>query len=127
VQVLELISHYRVDFYQEGVPMKIDKSKSDATQVMCEGDRQNRREFFNGLGKWSMIVVAAVSYLRESATGSQARHEVTPEPQRPAWTVPDDGKPRQRMAGHFKQRHINEHYNTSYQKHTEYYKRAIIQ
>jgi hypothetical protein len=109
--------------------MKIDKSKSDATQAMCEGDRQNRREFFNGLGKWSMVVVAAVSFLRGSATGSHARHEdpSKPEPPRPAWTVPEDGKPRQRMAGYFKQRHINEHYNNPYSKHAEYWKKAIIQ
>ena len=48
--------------------MKIDESKSTTTQADCEGDRQNRREFFNGLGKWSMIVVAAVSFLRGSST-----------------------------------------------------------
>jgi hypothetical protein len=111
--------------------MKINEIKSASTQAMSEGDRQNRREFFNGLGKWSMIVVAAVSFLRGSATGSQARYEDTPkpepEPQRPAWTVPEDGKPGQRMAGYFKQRHINEHYNTTHSNHTEYWKKAIIQ
>jgi hypothetical protein len=78
--------------------MKIDESKSDATHAMCQEDRQNRREFFHGLGKWSMIVVAAVSFLRGSATGSQASHGDTPrpelEPQRPAWAAPDEGNQR---------------------------------
>jgi hypothetical protein len=68
--------------------MKIDESKTDSAQAMCAGDRQNRREFFNGLGKWSMIVVAAVSFLRGSSTRARAGHE--PAPQRPAWTVPED-------------------------------------
>ena len=92
--------------------MKIDEGKSDATQAVCEGDRQSRREFFNGLGKWSMIVVTAVSFLRGSGTVVQAGHEDTPrperEPQRPAWTVPDDGN--QRLAEHGN-RHGNEHDN----------------
>ncbi len=74
--------------------MKIGESKSTTTQADCEGERQNRREFFNGLGKWSMIVVAAVSFLRGSITRALAGHEEAPMPeqeaQRPAWTVPDD-------------------------------------
>jgi hypothetical protein len=76
--------------------MKINESKSTMTQADCVGDRQNRREFFNGLGKWSMILVAAVSFLRGSDTSAQASHEQTPRPepvpQRPAWTVPEDCK-----------------------------------
>jgi hypothetical protein len=84
--------------------MKIEESKTDAAQATCAEDRQNRREFFNGLGKWSMIVVAAVSFLRGSATGSQASHGDTPRPepesQRPAWTVPDEGN--QRLARYSK-------------------------
>jgi hypothetical protein len=74
--------------------MKIDESKPDLGQAICAGDRQNRREFFNGLGKWSMIVVAAVSFIRGSGTRVQASHDETStpqnEPQRPAWTVPED-------------------------------------
>jgi len=72
--------------------MKIDESKSSATRPTCEEKRQNRREFFNGLGKWSMIVVAAVSLLREEATDSEASHQPEPRPesQRPTWTRPDD-------------------------------------
>ena len=74
--------------------MKIDESKTDAAQAMCAEDRQNRREFFNGLGKWSMIVVAAVSFLRGSGTRARADHEEAsrpePAPQRPAWAVLED-------------------------------------
>lgn len=43
--------------------MKTDEIKPGAANAANEGDLQNRREFFNGLGKWSMIVVAAVSFL----------------------------------------------------------------
>jgi hypothetical protein len=108
--------------------MKIDETKSVASEATCEEDRQNRREFFNGLGKWSMIVVAAVSFLRGSATGSQASREdpskPEPEPQRPAWAVPDDGDPGVRVAGVFRPRpHGNytknhSNYNVSYPEHT---------
>jgi hypothetical protein len=39
------------------------------TNANCEEqpdeDRQNRRQFFNGLGKWSLAIVAAVAGLRE--------------------------------------------------------------
>ena len=42
-----------------------------------EEERQNRRQFFNGLGKWSLAIIAAVTALREdlqdvrSGIGSQ--------------------------------------------------------
>ena len=39
------------------------------TTTGCEGqsdeERQNRRQFFNGLGKWSLAIVAAVAALRD--------------------------------------------------------------
>jgi hypothetical protein len=76
--------------------MKIDENKPAVAQTTCEEDRQNRREFFNGLGKWSMAVVAAISFLRGSGPAAQAGHEETPrpeqEPERPAWTVSDDAR-----------------------------------
>ena len=82
--------------------MKIDESKTDAAQAMCAEDRQNRREFFNGLGKWSMIVVAAVSFLRGSITRARAGDEEEPmaeqAPQRPAWTVPEDRSEKLKVA-----------------------------
>ena len=53
--------------------MKNNENKDAAPDTVSAGDQQNRREFFNGLGKWSMIVVAAVSFLRGSATQVQCR------------------------------------------------------
>ncbi len=46
--------------------MKNNENKDAATDTVSAGDQQNRREFFNGLGKWSMIVIAAISFLRGS-------------------------------------------------------------
>jgi hypothetical protein len=43
--------------------MKKDDVGPGAANAASGGDSQNRREFFNGLGKWSAIVVAAVSFL----------------------------------------------------------------
>ena len=43
--------------------MKKDDVGPGAANATSGGDSQNRREFFNGLGKWSAIVVAAVSFL----------------------------------------------------------------
>ena len=56
--------------------MKTDEIKNGAISAACEGDSQNRREFFNGLGKWSMIVVAAVSFLG----GAQETQAKKPKP-----------------------------------------------
>jgi len=36
-------------------------------QEQPEQDRQNRRQFFNGLGKWSLAIIAAVTAPREGA------------------------------------------------------------
>jgi hypothetical protein len=52
-----------VEFDQEDAFMKTDETKPGVASAACEGDSQNRREFFNGLGKWSMVVVAAVAGL----------------------------------------------------------------
>ena len=71
-----------VDFDEEGLFMKIDENKDGVPDTVSAGDQQNRREFFNGLGKWSMIVVAAVSLLRGSVTQAHAGGEGT---QRPEW------------------------------------------
>ena len=55
--------------------------KHSQTTSGCKGqpeeERQNRRQFFNGLGKWSLAIIAAVTALREglhdleSAIGSR--------------------------------------------------------
>ncbi len=61
--------------------MKNNENKDAAPDEVSAGDQQNRREFFNGLGKWSMIVVAAVSFLRGSATRTHAGREGTGRPE----------------------------------------------
>jgi len=35
-------------------------------------ERQNRRQFFNGLGKWSLAIIAAVTALRDGVHGLQS-------------------------------------------------------
>ena len=37
-----------------------------------EEERQNRRQFFNGLGKWSLAIIAAVTALRGGVQGLQS-------------------------------------------------------
>jgi hypothetical protein len=71
-----------VKFDEEGLFMKNNENKDAAPDTVSAGDQQNRREFFNGLGKWSMIVVAAVSFLRGSVTQVHAGSEGT---RRPEW------------------------------------------
>jgi hypothetical protein len=104
--------------------MKLGDAKSAATEATCEEDRQNRREFFNGLGKWSMIVVAAVSFLRGSTADAQTGHKEDPppeiDPERPAWSASDDGNQRMKMAGYFKARPRPPHEN-----HSDYYRHYI--
>jgi hypothetical protein len=90
--------------------MKIDENKDVVPETVPAGDRQNRREFFNGLGKWSMIVIAATSFLRGSATQSNAASEGTQRPEwQPAATAP------QRLAKKKHHQHVDNtggHYNT---------------
>jgi hypothetical protein len=93
--------------------MDRDPQTTTAPKGQQEEERQNRRQFFNGLGKWSLAIIAAVSSLARSGTRAQASLEDTPKaepkPQRPAWTVEDESLPRQRMAGYFKARHVDTH------------------
>jgi hypothetical protein len=66
--------------------MKINENKERVSDTVCAGSQQNRREFLNGLGKWSMIVVAAVSFLRGAVFQVHAGSEGTA---RPEWEPPD--------------------------------------
>jgi hypothetical protein len=45
--------------------MDDDSQTPTGSKEQPEGERQNRRQFFNGLGKWSLAVIAAVTALRE--------------------------------------------------------------
>ncbi len=51
------------------------------TTTGCKGEqeeeRQNRRQFFNGLGKWSLAIVAAVAALRHGRPGPDMSGVVT--------------------------------------------------
>ena len=83
--------------------MKMDDNKVVVPDNVPAGDQQNRREFFNGLGKWSMIVVAVVSFLRGSATQVHAGREAT---QRPEWERPENGV--QRFAAKKHHQHVDQ-------------------
>jgi len=61
--------------------MKIGEHKDAEHDPAPVEDGQNRREFFNGLGKWSMIVVATVSVLRGSFTRILASRDGTGRPE----------------------------------------------
>jgi hypothetical protein len=82
--------------------MKNNENKGAAPGTVSAGDQQNRREFFNGLGKWSMIVIAATSLLRGSVTQSHAASEGT---QRPEWQPPETGS--QRLAKKKHHQHVD--------------------
>jgi len=45
--------------------MDNDPQTTPGPQEQPDQDRQNRRQFFNGLGKWSLAIIAAVTALRE--------------------------------------------------------------
>ena len=45
--------------------MDNDPQTTSGLQEQPDQDRQNRRQFFNGLGKWSLAIVAAVTALRD--------------------------------------------------------------
>jgi hypothetical protein len=47
--------------------MDNDPQTTSSPQEQPDQERQNRRQFFNGLGKWSLAIVAAVAALREGA------------------------------------------------------------
>jgi hypothetical protein len=103
------------------------------TPTNCEDkpdeERQNRRQFFNGLGKWSLAIIAAVAAVGGSKTGAQASREnapkSNPEAERPAWAVLEDRNPRAKMAGYFKRRpHGN--YTKTHNQHIDFtYHRSI--
>jgi hypothetical protein len=52
--------------------MDNDPQRTSGPQEQPEEDRQNRRQFFNGLGKWSFAIIAAVTALREGVHDLQS-------------------------------------------------------
>lgn len=83
--------------------MNNDSETTANSKTQPDEESQNRRQFFNGLGKWSLAIVAAVAGLREGVydvrdgivlrfgTGSDAA-----------------GDPRQQIARHGNVPHSNE-------------------
>jgi len=87
-----------------------------------ERERQNRRQFFNGLGKWSLAIIAAVAALRDGlydVNRSIGTRFETPST--------DPGDPRQQIAKkkkpHGDQPHIDyPHWDGPSQPHQDYYR-----
>ena len=76
------------------------------TTTNCKGEpeqeRQNRRQFFNGLGKWSLAIIAAVAALREGIDDVQSRID-----SRFGAQSDDSGDLRQQIALHGNTPHAN--------------------
>jgi len=52
--------------------MDDDSQTTTVSKEQDEQARQSRRQFFNGLGKWSLAIIAAVTALREGVHGLQS-------------------------------------------------------
>jgi hypothetical protein len=104
--------------------MDSDPQTTSGPQEQPDEERQNRRQFFNGLGKWSLAIIAAVTALREGVHDLQSAISSRFEP-----GSGGAGDPRQRIAKtkkpHGDQPHIDEkHFNVS-EPHHDYYRREI--
>jgi hypothetical protein len=55
-----------------GGGMDNDCQTTPVCKEQPEEERQNRRQFFNGLGKWSLAIIAAVTALREGVHDLQS-------------------------------------------------------
>jgi hypothetical protein len=101
--------------------MDNDPQAKSGPQEQPDQERQNRRQFFNGLGKWSLAIIAAVTALREglhdleSATGSRFGAPST-----------GGGRSRQQMARkkgpHSDQPHIDQGHDDYTFPHRDYYR-----
>ena len=101
--------------------MDKDPQTTSGPQEQPDQERQNRRQFFNGLGKWSLAIIAAVTALRgsvhdlQSAIGSRFETDSG---------GPSD--PRQQLAKkkrpHGDQPHIDEKHFNQKVPHDDYYR-----
>jgi hypothetical protein len=95
------------------------------TTTGCKGqpeeERQNRRQFFNGLGKWSVAIIAAITALRESVHDLQSAIG-----SRLDAPTAGRGEPRQQIAKkkkpHSDQPHIDEPHSDYTHPHRDYYR-----
>ena len=101
--------------------MDNDSPTTPACKGQLEEDRQNRRQFFNGLGKWSLAIIAAVTALRGGVQGLQSaigsRFETGSG---------GAGEPRQQIAKkkkpHGDQPHIDQPHDDYTHDHRDYYR-----
>jgi hypothetical protein len=93
--------------------MDNDPQTTSGRQEQPDQERQNRRQFFNGLGKWSLAIIAAVTALRDGLNdGEDDLGTRFGEPSTAA------GDPRKQIArhgnishGNLKAGHTNLHFN----------------
>jgi hypothetical protein len=94
----------------------------DDTQITTGGEkqpeeeRQNRRQFFNGLGKWSLAIIAAVTALRDGLNDGQ--DDIGARFGAPSIGA---GEPLQQVARHGNSPHQNDHLNV----HTDYTRTCV--
>jgi hypothetical protein len=101
--------------------MDNDPQATSGPQEQPDQERQNRRQFFNGLGKWSLAIIAAVTALREGVHDLQSaissRFETGSS---------GAGDLRQQIAKkkppHVDQPHIDEKHNNTHIPHSDYYR-----
>ncbi len=102
--------------------MDNDFQTSKAPDEQLEEKRQTRRQFFNGLGKWSLAVIAAVTTLRDGSHEAQSvigsRFEA-PSDERSNGPLQLARKKRP----HGDQPHLDEmHFDSPGQPHRDYYR-----
>jgi phosphate/sulfate permease len=99
----------------------MDPQTTSGSQEQPEEDRQNRRQFFNGLGKWSLAIIAAVAALRDGAHDLQSAIG-----SRFAIGSGGAGDTRQQIARkkgpHGDQPHIDEKHFNQHVPHDDYYR-----
>jgi hypothetical protein len=101
--------------------MDNDPQTTSGPQEQPDQERQNRRQFFSGLGKWSLAIIVAVAALREGMhdleSGIGSRFETGSG---------GAGEPRQQIAKkkppHQDQPHIDEKHSNNPIPHSDYYR-----
>jgi hypothetical protein len=88
-----------------------------------EEERLNRRQFFNGLGKWSLVVVASITGLRNGLDTD--RNEIESRLEAPFSTRNTVRRQTARKKPHQDQPHIDEKHNNIKTPHEDYYRRQI--
>jgi hypothetical protein len=96
--------------------MDNDPQTTSGRQEQPDQERQNRRQFFNGLGKWSLAIIAAVTALRDGV--DDVRDDIGARFGAPSTGA---GDPLQQVARHGNSPHQNDHINV----HTDYTRTCV--